>query len=178
MKNTFTRSITLTLAALTCGAGVLLTASPVLAAAPSAVAKAPATLTAKVTVPKGGAPVTYTLKGKKVTINPGESAAIPVGAKNIKLPAGTLFTVTRQPAKKGAAPSSNTYKLAKAVTLRGLSTSVLKAQSAAFELASQAGNIKLPSGTMVDLMVQVERLRQDEVNAFGVLPPSDVTDGN
>jgi len=178
MKNTLSRSLTLTLAAMTCTAGVLLTGSTVVAAAPSAVAEAPASISAKVTVPKGGEAVTYTLKGKKVTVKPGESAAIPAGAKNIKLPAGTMFTVISQPSKKGAAPSSNTYKLTQSVTLPTLSSAALKAKTSSFELVSQMGDIKLPSGEMLDLMVEVERLRQDEVNAFGVLSSPDVTDGN
>ena len=178
MKNTLSYTFTLAFAAMTCATGVLLVGSPAVAAAPSAVAQAPATLSAKVTVPKGGQPVTYTLKGKKVTIQPGESAVIPAGAKKIQLPAGTSFTVTRIPSKKGETPSSNTYNVSKSVTLSELSPAALKAQTSAFELATQTGKIKLPTGTMLDLMNQLERLRNDEVNSFGVLTPSDVTDGN
>lgn len=178
MKITITRSLGCAFVAAACATGQILVAPVASAAAPSAVTEAAATLTAQVSVPSNGQAVTYVLNGKKVTINPGETKEIPAGAKSIKLPAGTSFTITKTPTKKGEAASSNTYTVGQDVTLGSLSAKTLEANSSAFTLASQSGNIKLPSGTIADLLHAVSSSSRNTVNPFNVLNGEDVTDGN
>ncbi|GEM_PF-4202901 len=172
MKISIIRSLVSAVAAITCVTGFLVVSSPV-SAQQASVATAQSTFSVSVTVPSGGDPITYELKGKTVTVKPGENSTIPANAKKINLPAGTTLTVTSTPAG-ATTPSTNTYKVDTAVTLSKLSGKVLKENSSAFSLVSQTGDIKLPSGEMIDLINEIRRVAQ---TAQGAQTPA-VSDGN
>ena len=178
MKTTILRTLRCTIAAAACLAGFLVAPSTASAAASDAVTnnETPATLSVSVTVPDGGEPVTFVADGKPVTIKAGETATLPGNAKNIKLPKGTIFTVVSTSAD--GAESSNTYDVNKAVTLATLTPETLKAKTASFTLTAQAGDIKLPSGAMIDLMNELRRLARQSVNPFDLLSEPSVTDAN
>ena len=172
MKISLIRSFVSAVTAITCVTGFLVSSSPV-SAAQDVVAAAQAGFSVNVTVPSDGEPVTYMLNGKEKTIKPGESAELPAKAKKIKLPAGTTFTVTATP-DGATTPSSNTYTVASEVTLSKLSQKTLKDNSGSFTLVSQTGNIKLPTGEMIDLINEIRRIAQTAQGAQ--VPP--VSDGN
>lgn len=175
MKTSLTRSFVSAVTAIACVTGFLISSSPASAAAQDVVAAAQASFSVNVTAPSD-APVTYVLNGKPVTIKAGESAAIPAKAKKIKLPAGTTFTVTSTP-DGATTPSSNTYTVATEVTLSKLSKKTLADNSGSFTLVSQTGDIKLPSGAMIDLINEISRIAQ---TAQGTQTPNvpPVSDGN
>jgi len=195
MKTIITRSLASTFAAVICTTGVLITAPIVTAGAPSVVSQAPVRLAAKVKVPINGEAVTYMLNGKKVTIAPGETADLPSGATKIVLPVGTQFILTSWPtggwlsskggmAKGGMAkggmgdPSTNTYDLSKPVVLAALTPEQIAANNGAFGLVGQSGLIKLPNGTITNLIDAAHGVGTTTVNPFNLLQGSDITDGN
>lgn len=177
MKLNISRSLGSSLIAITCLTGALIAPTPLMAQAPAAVLKS-SSLTAKVTVPSNKDAVSYKLKGKKVTIEPGTTAEIPADAKSIKLPEGVKITITTVPSEAGATSSAFTFLVTKAVTLGTLSGNTFKAKSSSFQLLYQTGDIKLPSKTMADLMDVAARISSNPVNPFTVLQGDDVTDGN
>jgi len=177
MKTYIPQTFARTLIALTFATGGVLTTTHVSAAAPAAVANAKSTLTAQVAVPSDGEPLTYMLKGKKVTVKPGETAKIPAGAKQINLPANAIFTVTSY--RSGAeGASSNQYTVVKPVTLSALSPEALKSNDKAFVLTKQDGRIKLPSVSIGKLVNILRGSTDTTVNPFNVLVVPQITDGN
>jgi len=198
MKKILSRSLTSTLAAVVCATAAIVTVPIVSAAAPAAVSQAPVRLAAKVQVPSNGEAVTYMLNGKKVTIAPGETADLPSGATHIVLPVGTHFILTSWPTggwlsskggmakggmpkggmAKGGMPSTNTYDLSKPVVLAALTSEQIAANTGAFGLVGQSGLIKLPNGTITNLIDAANGVSSTTVNPFNLLQGSDITDGN
>ena len=175
MKTSLIRSLVSTVTAVTCVAGFLLVPAAVLAAAPSIVADSQAPFIVTVSVPSDGDAVTYMLNGESVTVNSGETAVLPAGAQKIYLPEGTIFVLSPKPydsgskggipSAKGGLPSSNSYTVIQPVTLPFLSSEALRANSGAFTLTGQTGDIKLPSGEMIDLINEIRRVAQTSQGA-------------
>ncbi len=158
---------------LTCAVGSRAYAGP-----PSVVTKAQSASTILVTVPPNGKPVTYVLGNKVWTVKPGQTAVLPAAATKISLPAGTILKVSI-PSAKSMEPTKYAYTVNQPITLNALTPEAIQtnAQFITPGTGTIAGNVQLPTGTMIDLIEAVSSASGTTVDPFNVLH-GDVTDGN
>lgn len=159
-----------TLAVSTACAAFALTAATlpsVHAQAPAATQEAAATASLSVSVPAGSAPVTYTVDGQTVTIQPGESGTIPANATGIQLPAGCTVTATVTDASGETTTSS--YSTESAVTLDAVTPAAISANASAFTPAvAPAGGASAQINALVNAV---------QVISANTVNPATISDG-
>ncbi|MBK1832307.1 hypothetical protein JIN77_16330 [Verrucomicrobiaceae bacterium R5-34] len=135
MKNYLTKTFALSTACVAF-AITATTIETIQAQAPE-VAQPAATASMSVAVPEGGAPVTYTVNGATVTIQPGQTGAIPPNATGVQLPAGCTISVTVT--EPGQEPTTSSFSVDSAVTLDAVTPAAISANASAFAPAAAAG---------------------------------------
>lgn len=107
------------------GATVLASHHQAAARPPSAVTKAQSTATIFVSVPPKVGLVTYVFGGKIWTARQRETIALPAGASQISLTAGSIITAS-VPSADGGAPIKSDYTVNRKITLESLTSKAIK----------------------------------------------------